>query len=258
MSVSVPSSATDPRIELASLISPLRFDVIVRLDFVTALGREIDAGRGELPVALELAATTGYATWFRTIAALRVPGATRSIETLESALRTRVRKTLELQTGFMRAGFDARHPVTIRISSQLETTTTGKVIAPRLLPHDGCHRLALLLWAGRTHIDPGEYLVLRSTSFRPPDNTATLLRHLDVDLATYLRFLTPGYLGRAITDLDAARSAMRELPEPTRTEALSVLAIDLPLVRQPQPPAPRDAVPVEQPSEPTALNADQT
>jgi hypothetical protein len=108
-------------------------------------------------------------------------------------------------------------------------TTTGKVVGPRFVPVDGCHRIALLRHHGRKVLPAGSYrLVGDKQSVR--DNTALLIPQLRLTEREYLDYLAMGFDEDA-PDGFAELVAGVALRHPERSAELeSVISVDLPLL----------------------------
>jgi hypothetical protein len=188
-----PKSVGREDVDVAALISPLRYDVLVRAELFTFLeqcddrqlhdGEALVAAVGELP----------YATWFRSVAMARFrPWVLDDPVLLQRQFSERVLSALALWRSFRRAGFDPTHPVTLRWTAGPLPTDAGLMIDRRLHVGDGGHRLALLLSAGLPlsaelyRVDPRPQRTLI-------DNTAVLLPALGLSEEDYVRFVARGY-----------------------------------------------------------------
>ncbi len=178
-------------IDIAALISPLRYDVRVRADFFQLVStRPQDE---PLESLMELVRGGAYANWFARIAMARFrPWVLKDERLFDEQLAERVRTARDLYWSFARTGFDPRHPVVLRSSSRPMTADTGAMIRPRIHVGDGGHRLALLLASGGIAA-PETYLV----DPRPQqviDNTVRLFGPEDAGGPRYLGFIARGYL----------------------------------------------------------------
>ena len=192
--------AGDGPVGLAELISPLRYDVLVRARFLELLGERLDRG-GDLDGAVREGLAHPYHTWFTTIALPRYrPRDAVSEPRRQAAFRQRVLRSAALLASFRRHGFDPRYPVTLSPAVPGAATDSGKVVPRRLYPLDGCHRLALLLVTGHGTLDPAWYRVRTEPLSAPIDNTHALLRTLPIDPVDYYRFLSLGYAGARLCD----------------------------------------------------------
>jgi hypothetical protein len=195
-----PKSAGKADVDVAGLISPLRYDVLVRAGLFTFL-EECDDGQLDDGDALVAAARAlPYATWFRSVAMARFrPWVLSDPVLLQQQFSERVLSALALWRSFRRRGFDPRHPVTLRWTAGPVRTDSGLMIDRRLHVGDGGHRLALLLSAGLP-LSADLYRVDRRPQRTLIDNTAVLVPALGVHGEEYVRFVARGYTGTEYSD----------------------------------------------------------
>jgi hypothetical protein len=160
-------------VAIAPLVSPLRYDVLVRAEFFDAVEAAPDPDAPEFVAA---AAASDYGTWFRVVAIPRFrPELVGDVPGVEAAFAARVRAAVTLWRNFCVDGFDRHHPVTLRRPAPGATSTSGRPVDRELYLTDGCHRLALLLRSGHTALGPGEYRIGRRRLALLRDNTAALV-----------------------------------------------------------------------------------
>lgn len=204
------------------LISPLRYDIMIRLSFFERFGGTKDV-ESILPTLLD----DSYFVWFREV---RVPRRWPAIlddpDALRRAFASQVGRALELYDRFHASGYDSSQPLRIRSAKHVLPTKSGKLVERVAFIGDGCHRLALLKLAGHVQLEPSMYRLETRSDFSPHDNTAILLPHLRLTPGAYYRFLSMGY-GIPISDsktelIDRVREA-----QPDRlTELLGVIGVD--------------------------------
>jgi hypothetical protein len=222
-------------VPIDTLISPLRYDVLLRegyfrfLDEISALS-ERDLGR-----VVAASRDHPYHRWFREIL---VPRYLRSLvgreHAIEEAFAARVARTVELYRSFLAEGYDHGRPLSLRTGLVVTRTATGKRVPGRLFAGDGCHRLALLRLHGERVLKPRSYRVRLRWVHRPVDHTHSLLRAAPTSRADYVEFLSLAY------DPAAVRDAIEAVGSPRRTAAdagsaqsdlRQVVARDFPLLR---------------------------
>lgn len=191
-------------IDIRQLISPLRYDVIVRSQFFTKL----EAWRGDpLPEILVVARQEPYFVWFTSVECARFfPSLLEDPNLLIEKFNRRVTRAVATLRSFDRRGFDTRYPVTLLSTSGRQVTDSGAVVSQRFHIGDGCHRLALLLRTGQK-LEPPMYRV-RDARGPVLDNTAILLQRLPVTDDDYARFLSGRFASEEYSDLAALRSAV--------------------------------------------------
>lgn len=179
-------------IDIARLISPLRYDVVVRAQFYAFL-----ESHEHLPerALTEAARQEPYRVWFERVAMPRFrPWAAARPVDLEEGFDERVLRSLQMLRAFRATGFDERRPITLRWVRGVARTDSGIVVSSHLHLGDGGHRLALLLRSGGT-LHPGQFRVDPRRQPAVLDNTVILARELALPEDAYTRFV-----GRAFTD----------------------------------------------------------
>lgn len=216
-------------VPVSDLISPLRFDIMIRAEMFDFLEAIPAAERGDHVAVARLARTLRYATWFREIAANYVLGASPTEAELDAAFADRVRKTIQLFEQFERIGLDRRWPITLVHHDPMETAT-GKRLRHRLQPVDGCHRLALLWRSGITEL-PVDACWVFAEHAPAIDNTRTLLQHVPIELNDYYRFIGLGYVSTPVDGRASLLQAVSNERGPdVLAEVVHLLAADEPLV----------------------------
>lgn len=216
-----PKRAGDQVIDIAQLISPLRFDVLVRAQFFDFLQRRPD---GEPDDALVRAAQgEPYAVWFRDVAMARFrPWVLKDPEVMAQSFAERVLSARALLRSFQTRGYDPSSPVTLRLTAPGTTSDTGVPIRRTVHVGDGGHRLAMLLQAGLP-LQPHMYR-LDPRPMPLIDNTAVLLERLDVSDEDYLAFVARGYTPEPVPDLPTLRTVVARHGPAAVTELDRVLS----------------------------------
>jgi hypothetical protein len=211
------------------LVSPLRYDVLVRSQLFELLAAERACFDRSPDAFVDLARQTDYHRWFTVVAVHAIGIAGQPEPEIEAAFHRRVLRSAALADSVAAKGFIPKPPLTVRVTAEIDTAT-GKHLGRRHYPLDGCHRLALLRALGRAELLPGEY---RVTAGRGPllDNTATLIRALGLDASRYLSFLASGYglpAGGSWDEPEALVETVERRQPERAAELRSVLAADLP------------------------------
>lgn len=217
-------------VRIDDLISPLRYDVIVRQRFLERIDGITADDR--LRAAVETPEGRAYSAWFRGIAVPRfLPAIAADADAVDRAFAERVRRTAELSASVATSGYSPRQPIVLRSGHRIAATDTGKRIGHRLFAGDGCHRLALLRRGGTSVLEAGAYRVATAATLHPLDNTAPLISLLDLARPEYFEFLSLTYSpGDPCAGEAELRARVAERAPERLAELEGVLAVDLPLL----------------------------
>ena len=211
---------------LDELVSPLRYDVVVRQQFFAFLDANADLLDEFGDLVIE-ARDQPYYSWYRDIV---IGPRTKLLKgrSLDEAFADQVERVLAMRARFNPAD-ESWGELLLREVPAGTRTTTGKTVGPRVVPVDGCHRIALLRHHGRKVLPAGSYqLVGDKQSVR--DNTALLIPRLHLTEQQYLDYLAMGFDEDA-PDGFAELVAGVALRHPERSAELeSVISVDLPLL----------------------------
>ncbi len=194
---------------MASLISPLRYDIVIRSRFFVRLR---ERQREPLSKLQEVARGDDYFTWFKHVECFRFyPQLLADPDALMARFDDRVARAVATFTSYQRVGFNRRHPVSIVTTRGPIAADSGALVDRSVHIADGCHRLALL---HMNHLDLGPGMYRTRPATRPVlDNTALLLPHIDLEEADYVRFLSCGFAAERYGELDGLRAAVeRDAP----------------------------------------------
>ena len=188
---------------IGPLVSPLRFDVLLRGDFFRWYGEHRDLYRGDFGEFARRARDQEYFVWFeRVMCPAWQPHVLEDERLLEDAWAHRLRASASLCDSFERRGFDERFPITLYEGRAVLATPSGKRVSRSVYAGDGNHRLALLMAAGQKTLMPGQYRVKRFRRLVPSDTTPQLVAALRVDRQRYVAFLRAGYPALRIEDVN--------------------------------------------------------
>ncbi|MGG5259514.1 hypothetical protein [Phycicoccus avicenniae] len=188
-------------VDVAALVAPLRYDVVVRARLFDLLAEH--AGAPE-HVLVEAASHSAYATWFEHVECARYfPELLADPEGREQRFAARVRGAAALLRSVEERGIDRSHPVTLITAPEGTESESGAPALGGLHIGDGCHRLALLLRAGAT-LEPWMYKV-RPSLGPLVDNTVVLAARGALTESEYVRFLGARF------PVGAARTVSRAL-----------------------------------------------
>jgi hypothetical protein len=217
----------DGELDLGPIVSPLRYDIMVRADFFHFLDSNADIFRADPSEFLYRARQHPYFVWFTELALPREIRQPVTEEAVMVAFKRRLQKTYELYWAVRNNGFDPNHPVIMRRPKTVLPTATGKEIRRDLFVTDGCHRLALMEFAGMRSVPAAFYRVaVTKEPFTPLDNTVPLVRALRPAPDAYARFLSHGYGSRPMDDLVSLRDDVAQHHPESLAEFDSVVTID--------------------------------
>jgi hypothetical protein len=214
-------------VPLDELVSPLRYDILVRADHFRFLEEHLALFDRDRDAYLRLARGHPYFTWYTEVALPRYrPRAHADEQRTLAAFRRRVLGAAELWRSYKAVGFDPRYPVTLRLAVPGAATPTGKVVQRRFHAGDGCHRLALLVAADEPTLRPGWYQVRTDPLRSLADNTSTLIAALGLGREDYYRFLARGYGVEPTSDPDKLVLQVETHAPERLGELQQVLAVD--------------------------------
>lgn len=218
-------------IDIDRLICPLRYDVCVRIEFIRLLRDQSVLYSQDLGAFLERPQSRAYFIWFREVVCARYrPRIYRDEQLLKQAFVERVHETARLWAAIEQEGYDPSTPIRLRSGRSIRTVN-GKAMTTPYFAGDGCHRMACLYLIGQTRLEPEQYEVQIDRVFEPLDNTAILARHIPLDRATYLNFISAFYCdGLELDDPDRIVQHVASHKPDLLPELKSVLAFDLPRI----------------------------
>ena len=215
-----PKATGTETVDIARLISPLRYDVAVRAQFFAFLQtRPDDEPTSELVAA---ALDEPYAVWFRHIAMARFrPWVLKDDDLFLEQFTERVVSAKALFEAIATHGFDSKHPITLRGTKGPQTADSGALVHRELHVGDGGHRLAILHTLG-IELGPGTY-VIDPRPMPVIDNTGVLVAHLGLEDSAYASFVARGYVDTPCDSLADLRAALAADPA-TLAEVEGVVA----------------------------------
>jgi hypothetical protein len=216
-------------VDIARLVCPLRYDLWVRIDFIRVLREEWSLYEADLTAFLDRPEAKAYYVWFKDVACARFqPQLSRDTRRLAPVFVERVHETARLWKSIQTNGYNPETPIRLRAGHPV-SPVNGKVINSTYYAGDGCHRMACLFVAGQTQLLPEQYEVLIQPNYCPLDNTTLLIKHLPLDRAGYLRFISDFYCeGRELDSPEAILSHVAASKPDLLAELETVFAFDLP------------------------------
>lgn len=213
-------------IKIDEIVSPLRYDILIRLEFLRLIHKERDTIGSNFEVFFNKTLGTNYYTWYVETLRFYRSEALNSEDKLRTSYRKRVLSTLKLYRSFCDKGFDPREPITLATGKNVLPTDTGKRLPLDIYAHDGCHRIALLMFSGATTLQPGQYRLKRFQECRPLDRTNKLLPHLHLSEMEYCEFISMAYSEKAHTTFDELSASVKQHSPARVGELENIIRID--------------------------------
>jgi hypothetical protein len=215
------------RVPIDELISPLRYDILVRLEFFRLYAGQKELFDRDLDLLIEASRKHPYFNWFRTINCRKLhPEILRDEQTFNAAFSHRVRQAANLYERFAARGFDRNHPIVLYACKRLEPTASGKFVNRVVYMGNGCHRLALLKLAGYKWLEKEMYVTKTYRTYSPLDNTIDLLQQQPLSSSEYFSFLSLGYGGILRDSKEAFLNYVLDNQPQRYAEVLQVISRD--------------------------------
>ena len=217
-------------INVASLISPFRYDVLVRAEFFRLARQNRDLIATDPDRFIQMVRQSRYFLWFEKVA---VPNSGREGLTggaLERVFKNRVVRSLRLLESYeQHGGLDEHYPITVReLAEQDLASFKGGTVGGKMLV-DGGHRLALAFLDGQTILTPSEYRLADRGA--PLLNNTTILKDLfDLDDDDVYGFIAWGHglpTARSREELLARAASVSPAIEAQIAAFLETLASDI-------------------------------
>jgi hypothetical protein len=223
----VSGSEIGEEIEIASLVCPLRYDIIVRANFMAYYCENRHIYEEDLDAFLAHPSAQAYrSSWVKDAARSR-PQIAKDKSFMQREFIGRMRRALALCDSLERNGYDDTYAIELRAANVIHHEN-GKSVERRFYAGDGCHRLAYHLLLGNKYLKRSQYQVRVYDEFWPRDNTYLLLGCVLRSESEYCRFISRYYCAGETfeTSADILRHVEQHSPS-LRDEVTSVMSIDL-------------------------------
>jgi hypothetical protein len=218
-------------VRIDDLVSPLRYDVLVREQYLAFLREHRALAAEDFRAFAELSRSQRYYRWFTGVAIPEFhPEWGGDAETVSASFERRLHKAIATYDDLERNGYDPRRPILLRTGDEILPTTSGKRVSAGIYAGDGCHRLAWLRSSGVTELAPGTYRVHRARQFTPRDTTHTLLEMMEVTRRDYFSFLSLAYADVVLDNEEALLDHVGAAAPDRLQELRDLIAIDAPLL----------------------------
>jgi hypothetical protein len=222
-------------IEIASIICPLRYDVLVRRDFFAFYAAQRKLYYADFETFVKLAKQGTYYTWYTESEMVRCkPQARSNAAALEVGFVNRIKKSAALYESVSQDRYTPQFPIVLKTAERLLPPTadrlappTGKIVRGRYFLADGCHRLALLMAMDYTVLPADYFRVKCFKEFSPFDSTSILAHSLPIVPPAYFAFLSSKYCApHVFEDKDNFLGYIREHKPEFLPEVLSLIRVD--------------------------------
>jgi hypothetical protein len=222
-------------IDIASIVCPLRYDVLIRRDFFAFYESRRELYRSDFEAFVKLAKQGTYYTWYTESELVRCkPQMRNNLEVLERGFVTRIKKSVALYESVNQHGYTPQIPIVLKTAERLLPPTaerlappTGKIVRGRYFLADGCHRLALLMAKGYTVLPADHFRVKYFREFSPFDSTSVLAHSLPITPSAYFTFLSSKYCAPFVfEDKDSFLGYIHEHKPELLPEVLSLIQVD--------------------------------
>lgn len=166
-------------IPLSSIIIPMRYDIIIRENFISFYLKNKDMCRKDFDMFVKKSFNELFYDYFKIRIAVYRPKLLKDKDFLNEEYKKYVRNFISLFENIKNKGFDANFPVTLHRS----------IFSSKLYMGDGCHRIACLKFLGYKFL-PKEYgKIIISIFHKPKNNTLLLLKMSLISKKTYNNFI---------------------------------------------------------------------
>lgn len=218
-------------LSIGELISPLRYDVLVRARFFDFIDQNVGLWDADPSEFMRLARRQPYHVWFTQVALRQRAGRRRPGPVV--SYDQRVRRSVALYRSFRTHGFDSCCPITVWEAEKALPTDSGKLVSRSHFVCDGCHRLALVMSSGISRLTPEMVRIQHIQALKPRDNTVEMLRAGLLSEAEYTRFLEMGYVPGRPAHATLAGLLASVVSMPNADELHRVAAVDAPFLGTP-------------------------
>jgi hypothetical protein len=216
-------SQIEEGLDITKLVSPLRYDIVIRRDFISFYLAHKKMYRTDFNGFMDKAVQHPYFVCFQKMEPELVEDETACL----SSFAEKVQRFVTVYEAIATDGFDKSEPIIPKTGTVILPTKEGKKISTQFFMGDGCHRLASLMALGYQTL-PSDHIRVKSfPKLSPIDGTVQLIHDIPIPPEAYYEFLSSRYANpHAFTSRSELLAYVeREKPE-WIDEVLSVLRAD--------------------------------
>jgi hypothetical protein len=211
-------------LSIDELISPLRYDILVRRDFLLFIRQHRSLYRRDFNTFLDEAMGHAYFDWFKhVLCGRRRPDLLDNPDALRAAFARRASAAESLLASVEQRGMDPSYPILLKTGFIVLPSKSGCRVSLPCYLGDGCHRLALMILDGWKELPPEYYRVAYYPVFRPLDNTSRLREHFDLYGERYIEFLSRGYADQVFAEQNSLLQDVRQHRPERHRELLDLI-----------------------------------
>lgn len=163
---------------LSSIIVPLRYDIIIREDFISFYLKNKEIYINNFDLFVKKSLNELFYDYFKIRLAVYRPKLLKDRNMVVKEYKKYVKNFINLFEDIKNKGFDASFPVTLHRS----------IFSNKLYIGDGCHRIACLKFLGYKYLPKEHGKAVVSVFYRPRNNTRMLLDMNLISKVTYKKF----------------------------------------------------------------------
>lgn len=213
----------DGGLKVGSLLAPLRYDIVIRKDFLGFYEANKSLYLSDFNSFLNLALKHAYFLCVTTRYANLVVDESAMMETYAR----RIRRFIAVHESILQNGFDKSFPLVLTTGMEILPTLNGKCVSGQFFMGNGCHRLACLMHAGYETI-PLEFIRIKCfPRLQPIDGMVDLVHKIPLAPQTYFAFLSQRYVHSRKLESEAELIAHLTVEAPDKLpEVKSVINAD--------------------------------
>jgi hypothetical protein len=176
-------------LDITELVSPLRYDIVIREEFLSLYLSNQDLYHSDFDCFFEFAIQHPYFVCFQKME----PQLMGDEMALRAGFMDGIKRFIGLYEDITRRGFDTTTPIVPKTGQRILPTKQGKRVSGKFFMGNGCHRLACLKVLGYRKL-PVDYIRVQCyRTLAPRDGTVELVHSVPIDPEKYFAFLSSRY-----------------------------------------------------------------